>query len=201
MRKKQIDIIIPVWTKKINPALYPCIESIIKNTDNFNLIISASDESHPININRGLDRCKSEYICIVDWDIVVYPGWLDKLVEALENDPKMGIVGPSIGGKQEEFFSGYMHEKDEVVDRGTVIGACMLFRNIGLRWDEKFPSGYWCDTDFGRQFKEKGYKIGLHGGAKIDHEVTTTLNESSFVNEMMEAGEMVYFTKWGDLYR
>jgi GT2 family glycosyltransferase len=120
------------------------------------------------------------------------------MVQALKDNPKIGIIGPSMGGEYAKHFSDYILAEDEVREWGTAIGACMVCRNIGLRWSEDFLSGYWADTDFGRQYKEKGYKICLHGGAKIDHEVHTTLGASQYVNDMMEDGEMVYWTKWGD---
>jgi GT2 family glycosyltransferase len=195
-----IDIVMPCWTgKEIPKAVYDCVGSIIKNTKDFNFIIVGSDESQPKNINRGLDKCTSKYICVIDDDIVVHHGWMEKMIQALEADPKIGIISPSQGGKYSEHFGYLSHDKDEVVDVISAIGACMVFRNIGLRWSEDFKAGYWCDTDFARQYKEKGYRICMHGGAKIDHELTTTLGNSDFANEMMIDGEQVYFNHWGDL--
>lgn len=194
-----IDIILPCYTQKIPENYYECVRSLSENTNDFNLIICGSEDSQPKNVNRGLERAKSEYICVIDWDIIVHQGWAEKMVKAMEDNPKMGIIGPSQGGKYKEYFSGYFHDKDELIDIGSAIGAMMFCRNLGLRWDENFLSGYWCDTDFGRQYKEKGYTIGLHGGVQIEHEMSTTLGKSEYVNKMMADGEMVYFTKWGDL--
>lgn len=193
------DIILPVWTKKISDDIWPCFKSIVQHTKEFNLIVVGSGDSQVRNINKGLEKANSKYVCIVDWDIVVPNGWLEKLIQALDNDKSMGIVGPSMGGEYEKYFDGHIHKKDEVIDRGSVIGACMLFRNIGLKWDEKFLSGYWADTDFGRQYKEKGYKIGLHGGVQIKHAIHTTAGQNDYVKKMMDDGELTYFTKWGDI--
>lgn len=194
-----VDIIMPCYNgKEIPDIAYKCIDSIIRAGGDFNLIITCSDKSQPENVNRGLEIAKSPYICVIDNDIIVHRGWIDKMVYAMESDPKWGIIGPNQAGKYAEYFDGYVHDKDEVIDRGSAIGAMMFARNLGLRWDENFKSGYWCDSDFGRQYKEKGYKIGLHGGVTIEHDMETTLGKSDYVTEMMEDGEMVYFLKWGD---
>lgn len=44
--------------------------------------------------NRGLRVSNADYICLMNNDVFVSSGWLDKMIAALKRDPKLGIVGP-----------------------------------------------------------------------------------------------------------
>ena len=95
-RPDQIDIVIPVYTAEVPECLLKCVDSICRNTKNFNLILSGSNERQSVNVNRGLDRIKGDYAVIMDWDVEVTPRWLETLFSQF--DESVGIVGPSMGG-------------------------------------------------------------------------------------------------------
>ena len=54
--------------------------------------------------NRGVTRTSSPYVVIVNPDVVVEPGSTKVLVEALERDPGLGIVGPRIDTPDGEIY-------------------------------------------------------------------------------------------------
>lgn len=45
-------------------------------------------------VNYGLSISNADYICLLNNDTIVSPRWLDKLTVSLEENPKLGIVGP-----------------------------------------------------------------------------------------------------------
>jgi hypothetical protein len=192
-----IDVIIPVFTKNIPyDDLSLCIESVLKNTQDFNLMLCASEKSQPININKGLKRAKSKYIAILDWDVIVSENWLEKITEVLDKNKEVGIIGAKMSGKYESW--GGQNSKvpfGMIREWPTLAGGCIVFRNLGLKWDEKFPSGYWADTDFVRQFKEKGYKVFIHGGVVIEHNI---IGSQRGDNKFQDIGEKIYEAKWGN---
>jgi len=180
-----LDVIIPVYSPAPFEGLTRCIQSVLSNTPDCNLIIVNSDKSQPININRGLDRAQGEYAAILDWDVYVPPGWADKLIDDLKNNDKIGIIGARMIGK----YNGLNRQATALQEWPTLAGGCMVFRNIGLRWDENFPNGYWADTDFCRQYKEKGYQVWIDGGVEVEHDINTHGS----------GDENYYKQKWGDL--
>lgn len=192
----QVDIIIPVYQENIPDRFYECIKSLFKNTKDFNLILVTSGDPQPININRGLERAKSEFIAILDWDVVVPGRWLHILTKNLKDDKTIGIIGARmIGG-----YVGTNRNADlGVHDWDTLAGGCVVFRNLGLRWDENFPSGYWADTDFCRQFRENGYKVCINGDVDVEHNPNTFGTQKDKVIEWSDQGEKVYKKKWGNL--
>lgn len=181
------DIIIPVWTNKIPEELNHCLAKLTINTNNYRIILCGSGDSMPKNVNQGLKIAKSKYIAILDWDVYVPDGWLDRLIETLESDKSIGIIGAKMTGK----YNGLnATAPNNVVEWPTLAGGCIVFRNLGLKWDENFPSGYWADTDFCRQFKDKGYKVYIDGRVEVEHDCITSGSDAT--------GEQYYIQKWGD---
>lgn len=189
------DIVIPCYQDGIPDIFYKCLENLFKNTKDFNLICVKSSESQPKNINQGLERAKSDYIAILDWDVLVSPRWLKILVQNLKEDKTIGIIGAKMTGT----YVGWNREcKDGVQEWPVLAGGCMVFRNIGLRWDESYPSGYWADTDFCRQFRDKGLKIAINGDVEVEHFVETFTNKTEQTNKWSEIGAEIYRNKWGE---
>jgi len=188
------DIIIPTY-KPYAPCLVKCIESIYRHTNRFNLILACSPYGQVKNINWGLDRAKSKFVVILDWDIQVSEGWIDKLIASFEDN--IGIMGSKMSGEYERWKGLSSQCKDGVQDWPTLPGGLMMFRNIGLRWDDNFQSGYWADTDFCRQFREKGYRVCINGDVTVDHSLHNSTTNPDLKNLMRE-GEIIYHKKWGN---
>ena len=189
------DIIIPVLQDKIPERFIYCLNSIFTNTKDFNLICVVSGKSQPKNINTGLDRAKSDYIAILDWDIIVSPRWLKILIQNLEENKTIGIIGAKMTGT----YQGWNRDAPMGVTKWPVLaGGCMVFRNIGLRFDETYPSGYWADTDFCRHFRDKGYEIAINGDVEVEHFVETFTNNTKQTDKWSEIGKEIYRNKWGE---
>ena len=53
---------------------------------------------------------KGKYILIANNDIVLTEGWLDRMIEVAESDPRIGIVGPisnEVSGVQKDKEANY----------------------------------------------------------------------------------------------
>jgi glycosyltransferase involved in cell wall biosynthesis len=194
-----VDIVIPIYTPKLPlKKAEKCIKSVINNTKiPFNLILPSSDKSQPYNINQGLQRAKSKYVAILDWDIYVSENWLEPLVNVLKMKKNAGIVGCKMTGNYEKWGGLNSKAPAGITLWPTLAGGVMVFKNIGLMWDENFPSGYWADTDFCRQFKEKGYKVYINGDVEVKHDIYTS-NTNLMITSYMNQGRQIYRKKWGD---
>lgn len=106
------------------------VESVIKNTTNYELIIvdnnstdgtreylkkmedendkiivilNSKNEGFPKAVNQGILAASAANIVVANNDIVVTEGWLDKMIDASETNSNIGIVGPisnSVSGVQ-----------------------------------------------------------------------------------------------------
>ncbi len=192
-----IDIVIPVYTPAVPPVLEDCLRSVVQNTDiagGYRLIMPSSPASQAKNLNRGLDVATSRYIAVLDWDVEVPPGWLAKLACILDNYPHVGVVGGALTPND-----WYVSKPEGYVGPfPTLAAGCMLIRDIGLRFDERYPHGWFMDTDFCREYKRRGYDIWLDRTVVVPHHLTrSTSGEDHSVHRAM--CEAVYRDKWGDI--
>lgn len=105
----------------VKDALYyvkKCLESVMKYTTNYELIIidnnskeetkaflknidyldytlitNKENKGTPYGRNQGIKIAKSNYICFLDSDTIVTPNWLDKLMKCFKVNKDCGICG------------------------------------------------------------------------------------------------------------
>lgn len=189
------DILIPIFQDRISEHFESCLKSIFAHTKDFNLILVTSSDSQPINLNRGLQAAHNKYVAILDWDVIVPARWLKILTKNLDDDMGLGIIGAKMTGA---YVGQNRLAELGVQEWPTLAGGCLVFRNIGIKWDEKFPSGYWADTDFCRAFKTAGYKVAINGDVEVEHFPTTFGNHKKQVLDWSDIGAEIYKEKWGD---
>lgn len=143
--------------------------------------------------NAGVKAARGEYVCLLNADTIPKPGWIEPLIAALDADPKLGIVGPSIWTPEgtldcvgsrwdrvnqvwEHIGGGQPWHPDldkELVERDMVTFACAVIRRSlwdelgGL--DEAYNPAYWEDADFSMRARERGWKIAVCPQAQIVH--------------------------------
>ena len=112
------DIIIPTY--KNEDLTVACLKSIKKHTTSIDYRViwvdNASGDTSKVEkaisginhlridmptnegfvnaVNKGIKASNASFICFLNNDTVVSEGWLEKLINALKRDPKLGIVGP-----------------------------------------------------------------------------------------------------------
>jgi len=166
-----------------------------------------------IGIRRALEL-GADYIWLLNNDAVADSQALKRLVEAMENDPRVGIAGSKIFYHDEPrkiWFAGGMWKKgrlhwhqrganridkgqfDEPCEVGSVSGCSLLARSttiekIGLM-DEKFFL-YWEDTEWCARVNKEGYRVIFVPSSKVWHKVSASTRQSSF-------SQYYYFTRNG----
>lgn len=120
--------------------------------------------------------------CILHNDIILVDGWLEKLVNKILSDPKIGIVSV-VNDIYGNFNKGYeinqegnyesieIDNEEKKVD--FVNSSCMLIRNnvfkkIGV-FDEKFALGFMSDADLCVRAKEVDFKIEVCKDVILEH--------------------------------
>ena len=125
-------------------------EILKKELPSYTLIQTGSNAGYAAGNNRGIKYAiedGADYICILNNDVIVDPNFLTVLVDYLENNSQVGVVGPRIceyedptilesTGSTVDFNKGkvtrlYYGEKEDkvfgkVIPCDYVGGACML---------------------------------------------------------------------------
>lgn len=204
-KKPQVSIVIPVYNQF--EYTYNCLKSILNNSGEITYeIIIANDCSTDLttrisemvknikvvtnkenlrflkNCNNAAKHANGKYILFLNNDTQVQPNWLAPLVELIERDEKIGMVGSKLvyadgtlqeaGGilwkdgsawnygnrrNPEEPEFNYVKEVDYISGAAIMIKTD-LWKEIG-GFDEAFAPAYCEDSDLAFEVRKHGYKV------------------------------------------
>lgn len=236
------SIIIPTYNKK--EMLQACIESIQAHTPSQHEIIVVDNASTDgttayleslagkvrfhINesnrgfsgaVNTGLMMAKGQSICILNNDTLVTPNWLMNLLNCLNSDPHIGIVGPVtnyISGDQqievpyrelEQMWPfATQHNKSDPgswVYTDRIVGFCFLFHRslfeaVGYL-DEGYEIGNFEDEDYIIRVKLSGRKLIIARDSFIHHHGSQSMRALGHqLHEINERNAAFFSAKWAD---
>ena len=210
-----VSIVIPVYNQI--HYTYACLLSILENTKDVtyeiiiaddvstdatkelslyaeNLVIcrNKTNQGFLRNCNQAAKAARGKYVMFLNNDTQVTPGWLSSLVNLIESDPTIGMVGSKLvypdgrlqeaGGIIWSDGSGWNYgrlddpEKPEynyVKDVDYISGAAILlstdlWKQIG-GFDELFAPAYCEDSDLAFEVRKAGYRVVYQPLSKVIH--------------------------------
>lgn len=184
------------------------------------VITNSKNFGFPKAINQGILESDSDYILITNNDIIIPEGAVERMVEVLNSDPRIGIVGPvsnSVSGVQLDQNANYktieeMHKYAEkvrseysgkIVEFPGVAFLCTLikkevFEKIG-GLDERFTPGNYEDDDFCLRAQMAGFKTVIARDVFIHHFGSKSFkaNGEEKYAERLKINEAKFVNKWG----
>ncbi|MEP0859895.1 MAG: glycosyltransferase [Ignavibacterium sp.] len=243
---KNVSVIVPIFNNlKYTRDFYNSISKIINNDLELLFIDNASNDGtpnylqelsrknqniktirnnqnlgFPSAVNQGIAYSQSKYILIANNDIIVTKGWLDRLIEIAESDPKIGIVGPisnEVSGLQKDPDAKYnsieeMHKyaaqvreknKGHVLHFPRVAFLCTLIKREVIEkiggLDERFSPGNYEDDDFCLRAQLAGYKTVIAKDVFIHHFGSKSFkaNGEKAYHERLLKNQKIFVDKWG----
>lgn len=211
----KVSIIIPVYNQI--HYTYACLVSILEHTKDISYeVIIADDVStdatgHLSDYAEGLVICRNtanqgflrncnnaarhaggEYLMFLNNDTQVTEGWLDSLVNLIESDSTIGMVGSKLvypdgrlqeaGGIIWSDGSGwnygrlddpdkpeYNYVKDvDYISGAAILLSAKLWRRIG-GFDTRFVPAYCEDSDLAFEVRKAGYRVVYQPLSKVIH--------------------------------
>jgi len=223
IKNEPVSIVIPV--KDTLDCITECLDSIERFTINYELIIidnnsgeatkefltgkqksmgftlitNKKNKGFAYACNQGIKVAKYNYICLLNSDTVVSPGWLEKMLPAFKY-PQAGIVGPSscfVTGRQQikhlsrKRFDMQLKDiikvsnklEEGIIELERVYGFCFLLSKkvveaIGVFDHKGFPIGGGEEIDYDRRAREAGFKLYWVKHAYVHHRGHKTFKES-----------------------
>ncbi len=181
------------------------------------LIENRDNRGFPAAANQGIVASRGQQIVLLNNDCVLGRDWLLPLLTALEQDPRIGLVGPCsncVSGPQHvpvtytdladlDSFTQMWARRHagQLVDVDRLVGFCLLLRRelvdrIGLL-DERFGIGNYEDDDYCRRAIAAGYRAVIARGAFVHHFGHRTFLASRVdLNELLDHNSRIYAEKW-----
>lgn len=211
----KVSIVIPAYNQF--EYTYACVKSIIENTQDCTYEVILGDDVstdktkhiqkyiHGITVSRNkenlrfLRNCnnaaklaRGEYIFFLNNDTTVNPEWLSSLVELIESDDTIGMVGSKLvypngtlqeaGGIIWADGSGwnygrngdpYQPEFNYVRDVDYISGAAIMIRHSLWKeiggFDELFNPAYCEDSDLAFEVRKHGYRVVYQPKSVVVH--------------------------------
>jgi GT2 family glycosyltransferase len=152
--------------------------------------VEANDENTGFGrgANQGAAGGSNELILFLNPDARLRPEQLDRLVEVLERDPEVGVVGPALhhpdGEPQRPWWPfpsaatawreaiglHLVHRREPA--EGFVVGACFLIRRSLFEALGGFDEDYWLygeEADLCRRLVDLGYRVELVEDTSVEH--------------------------------
>lgn len=234
-----ISIIIPVhngveYTRMCLAAVRMCTEDfeiiVVDNgsTDetkdatkgeNITYLRNEKNKGFPRAVNRGAASANGEYLCVLNNDVVVTPGWAERMIGHIEAG-HADIIGPCTNiaagrqrvlidayGSNPELFAASEARFDNC--RGDfervnwIIGFCMVLRKSTFLgsggFDTMFGLGNSEDIDFCMKAGERGFDVGIARDVYVHHfgGVTHALLGLDY-KELLRANHRKLLNKWGE---
>lgn len=237
-----VSIIIPAFNQE--EMTQECIYAVLDSTQDCEIIVidngstpkitvpfsgfidtkvirNESNLGFPVAINQGIQAAKGENIILLNNDVIVTSGAIDKLVLWLE---EFSIVGPLTNycaGHQRATIDTYLTKKEldkaaislsennngYAEDVNWVIGFCMAFKKslydeIGMFDESLWPcSGE--EIDFCFRAKEAGHSVGIAYDVYVHHfgsQTFTVMEKEGQVNyiETCYRNDAHLAEKWGE---
>jgi len=212
--QENVSIVIPTAGSKY---LYECIRSVKKYTSDYELIVITNNlKGFAWACNEGIRQASNDYVCFLNDDTLVSPGWLDGLRDAF-NIPDCGISGPSTcfsKGKQcndkiiGKRFKWTQYDINNYADGLTrdlfvqtdIYGFCMLTRKSVLDkvgwFDEDYGLGNYEETDLIYRMKLKGFYPYWVVGSYVHHYGHQTLKNT---NSLLSQNRKIFEKKKNSL--
>jgi acetyltransferase-like isoleucine patch superfamily enzyme len=237
-----LSITIPVFNKQ--DLSYECIQTVLDTTTDCEIIVVDNGSNPPFKppfggfteitvirneentgfphaVNQGIKAAKGDTIVLLNNDVFVTPGCLNRLDNYISMY-NIDIIGPCTNYcagiqrvqlpvynslDQLNTEAGYFYEenKETFTNVNWVIGFCMMFKKS--LYDElgEFDESLWpCsgeEIDFCFRAKEKGYSIAIANDTYVHHEGSKTFEIMGYVDEkyteLCNRNDTHLANKWG----
>lgn len=167
--------------------------------------------------NLGVQHANTEFVCFLNADVEVTPGWLDPLLALLDERPAAAAVAPLMvfpDGRVQEagsvlggdgFSRGWLDGATDttglyprVVDYGSA--ACLVVRRRAFwaagGFSPEYHIAYYEDTDLQFQLRAMGSQVWLQPASRVVH-VRHGTSTTATAEALSEVNRRVFQGRWG----
>ena len=176
------------------------------------------------NCNNAAKHAGGKYILFLNNDTQVQKNWLSSLVELIERDEKIGMVGSKLvypdgrlqeaggilwrdgsawnyGNGKDPAMPEYNYVKDvDYISGAAIMIRANLWREIG-GFDDQFAPAYYEDTDLAFEVRRHGYRVVYQPLSVVIHfeGVSNGTDTSGGLKAYQVKNQKAFYEKWKDV--
>lgn len=204
----------------VDNASHPETVEYLEKRDDIILIKNSKNEGFAGGCNQGIKAAHGKYIMLLNNDTVVTERWLYNMVQFLEENQDVSMVGPltnaTVGKQKIEVPYGddmeqMQHFANAIATSGAegwrtlrLVGFCMLIRKvlfdeIGL-FDTRYAIGNYEDDDFNIRALCAGKKSYICRNSFIHHFMSISFGQKDIQREqIMMNNKLLLENKWHNM--
>ena len=175
------------------------------------LIENTTNQGWVDAVNTGLKSADAEFVCVMNNDTVVYPGWLEEMIRVSEKDSRIGLVNPEwrlprgFRGERDDYFTSVvLKQRGKFIETAWVRGFCFLVTRAVIQkiggLDPVYSPGYYDDGDYSIRAIQAGFLCVLAQGSFVWHFKNITAEDTlgnDKMNALIRRNRLIFHEKWG----
>ena len=175
------------------------------------LIQNKENEGWVCAVNKGIAYSDADFVCVMNNDTVVYPGWLDEMIRVAESDSRIGLVNPEwelpkrySSGRDAYFRDVISRNSGSYSETDWIRGFCFLITRVLIQkiggLDVAYSPGYYDDGDYSVRALQAGFIVVRARGAFVWHFRNITARSvlgNERMNSLLEKNKRLFHQRWG----
>lgn len=181
------------------------------STVHVEVLFNPANVGYPHGMNQGFRHGNSPYVCFLNNDILVPPGWLEEMIHGAESDPVVGTVSPASntfnihppsGMDWLTFAQTFAPRRGQWIEVPYGEGFCLLGRRsilsaVGGFDETTYEQIYFEDADLGQKIHAQGLRCVMTYGTYVWHHGGKTMNTHPDRLRLFEENQKRFTAKWG----
>jgi GT2 family glycosyltransferase len=150
------------------------------------------------SVNEAIGRSDACYVLVLNSDTVVSEDFLPLLYAAFVADSRLAVIIPAGNDFAGYDLNRYVRQPGGYIQTHRLRGHAFLIRRKIFRdaggFDPVFGRGYYEDVELGRRLNKRGWRVGVHPDARIQHEGGGSFGRGRSFKKLVRRNRKLFFS-------